>query len=231
LNGHRSTPEALALGLVGAVLGAATGRLVRLPVVGAVVGGLNGFIAGSRRIYDVRSRRGVVAFLLDSSWALLTTAGGLAAHLFSIVGSGSRGPGFVPELSARRNRHVYERGFVVRRGFAVTIGNVVCGVGTSDQDREPDRFRRRRSLVEYHEELHVWQARWFGPLFPLAYGAWMLGGAVVGTISWLSAGRRGVLYTEVDHRAYWRNPFERWAYAHAARLQRIEEAQQCLVEG
>jgi hypothetical protein len=58
----------------------------------------------------------------------------------------------------------------------------------------------------------------------------MLVGALIATLGWLSAGRQGALFAEVDRRAYWRNPFERWAYAHAARLQRVEESEERLVE-
>ena len=42
------------------------------------------------------------------------------------------------------------------------------------------RTARRRSLIERHEGLHVWQQRWFGPIFPIVYGAWMVGGAITG---------------------------------------------------
>jgi hypothetical protein len=229
---RRSAPEAMALGVAGAVLGAATGRPVRLAVFGAIIGGINGAIGGFRRTYALRTRRGAAAFVLDSSWALVSTAGALVAHGLGYgfaLGRGE-GPGFLPESSERRNRHVYARGFVVRRGFALTVGNVVSGVGRAGTGESETSERHRRSLLDHHEELHIWQARWFGPVYPLVYGAWMAGGAVVGAAAWFLGGRRGKLFTAIDRRAYWQNPFERWAYAHAAHSQRVEEAEQRRVE-
>jgi hypothetical protein len=60
--------------------------------------------------------------------------------------------------------------------------------------------------------LHVWQARLFGPTFPLLYGAWTAVGALVGTARW--ARRRDGLRKNVDTIAYYHNPFEYWAYRH-----------------
>ncbi len=111
-------------------------------------------------------------------------------------------------MSRRANRHVYQRGFVPRRGFAITIGNVVSGAG------DPTLARRRRLVIE-HEDVHVWQARWFGPFYPLLYGSWMVLGAGVGAVVWLSRRRDAPVGKVVESTAYYLNPFEWWAYSRA----------------
>jgi hypothetical protein len=194
--------EAAICAVLGAALAAAAWSLADLAVAAAVVGGLNGAIGGARRIYRWRRPGGVLAFVLDSTWALLTTAGALAVHAVALA---QRVPGnYVAPLSERRDRHVYARGFTPRRGFLTTIGNVVSGAA-----------RTRRSLViDAHEHVHVWQARVFGPSYPLLYGAWTVLGAAVGVVRWVVGGRRRRLWEVVDATAYRANPFERWAYHH-----------------
>ena len=178
-------------------------------MVAAVVGGLNGAIAGWRRIYRWRSVAGVLAFVLDSTWALITTAAALFAHALALTQRTSGN--YVVSLSERRDRHVYVRGFTLRRGFLATIGNVVSGVGLTKSPA------RRTRVVDRHEHLHVWQARWFGPLYPLLYGAWTLLGAVVGVVAWGVRGRDERLRAVVDTTAYYSNPFEWWAYSREGR--------------
>lgn len=195
--------ETAAAGVAGAALAGAAGALVGLAVPAAIVGGLNGAISGSRRIYDWRSPTGVSAFALDSSWALLTTTGGLVAHAVAHL----RGdPGYRPELSERRNRHVYERGFQPRQGFAITLGNVVNGAGDVERPR-------RAKLVTDHEDVHVWQARLFGPAYPLLYVGWMAAGGATGAAAWALRHRDQPFGKVVESYAYYLNPFEWWAYS------------------
>lgn len=199
--------EAAAVAVAGGVLGGAVGTLVGLPVPGALVGAANGALCGVRQIYDWRTPRGWAAFVLDSTWALPTTAAGLAAHL----GAAVRGrAGFVPGLSRRQNRHVYARGLQFRRGFAITLGNVVSGAGDVSRPR-------RVKLVTDHEDVHVWQARWLGPLYVVGYAGWMIGGTAIGAVGWLRRrvlGRGDVRFTQfVETCAYYLNPFEYWAYS------------------
>jgi hypothetical protein len=190
-------------------LGYATGRTVGACVPGAVIGGVSGAINGWRRIYDWQSPSGVAGFALDHSWALATTLGGLVSHALSAL----RGqPGFEPAVSERRGRHVYARGFQVRRGFAMAMGNVVTGVG--------DRHR----LVDDHEMVHVWQSRLLGPLYPVAYVGWSVMAAPVGVWQWWRNGRQRPLGRVVDAVAYRANPLERWAYAHQARRAAVATA-------
>ena len=179
-------------------------------MVAAIVGGLNGAIAGWRRIYRWRSVAGVLAFVLDSTWALITTAAALFAHAVALV-QGTAG-NYVVALSERRDRHVYVRGLTLRRGFLTTVGNVVSGVGLT---KSPSR---RTRVVDRHEHVHIWQARWFGPLYPLLYGAWTVFGAAFGVVAWAARGRKEErLWTVVDTTAYYSNPFEWWAYSREGR--------------
>jgi hypothetical protein len=195
--------EALAAGVAGAALGGAAGMIVGAPVPAAIVGGLNGAVSGARRIYDWRAPKGVAAFVLDSTWALFSTTGGLAAHA---IGAVRGAPGYAPALSERRNRHVYARGFQPRRGFAITLGNVVNGAGDTTHPR-------RARLVTDHEDVHVWQARLLGPAYPALYLGWMVGGGAVGAVGWLLRHRDQPFGKVVESYAYYLNPFEWWAYS------------------
>jgi len=204
---HRSAEAALA-GMAGAALAAVAGSLIGIAAPAAIVGAVNGVISGRRRIYSWRKPAGVTAFVLDSTWALGTTTAAVVSH-----GAGAlRGePGFTPALSERQNRHVYARGMTFRRGFAITYGNSVNGTGDTSHPR-------RAKLVTDHEDVHVWQARWMGPLYPVLYGGWMVGGAVGGVFVWLA--RRGRIDAEpaslgktIESCAYYLNPLEWWAYS------------------
>jgi hypothetical protein len=187
----------------GASLGALAGSRLGVAIPLGVVGGLNGALCGWRRTYDWRSPAGVVGFALDSTWAIATTAGALLAHVAAKV----RGdPQYNDELSRRHNRHVYGRGFQMRPRFAFTLGNVIAGGG--DLSRE-----RRRRLITDHEDVHVWQARWFGPLYPVLYVGWTLGAGGVGMAVWAVRRRREPFGKVVESCAYYLNPFEWWAYS------------------
>ena len=109
-------------------------------------------------------------------------------------------------MSFRQNRHVHGRGFQPRKGFATTLGNVINGAGDTGR-------ARRAKLVTDHEDVHVWQARWFGPAFPVLYIGWMVGGALAGAIVWVVARRGETFGRVVESCAYYLNPFEYWAYS------------------
>jgi len=201
----RASPsvEGALAGACGAALGAAAGLFIAMPVPGAFVGGLNGLISGRRGIYAWSTPKGSAAFVLDSTWALATTAAGLVAHA---VAATQPDAGYAPRLSERQNRHVYARGFRVRKGFAVTLGNVVNGAG--DVGRA-----RRAKLITDHEDVHIWQARGFGPAYPVLYGGWMAGAAAAAAAAWLSGRRSQPFGRLVESFAYYLNPFEWWAYS------------------
>lgn len=201
--GDDRAAEAAAVAAVGALLAAAAGRTIGSARLGAVVGAVSGAVAGWRGIYDWNSRRGVAAFVLDHTWGLVTTTAGVAALGLNLIGDA----GYEASLSERQNRMVHRRGFVLRRGFAVTFGYVVNGA----TGRDGVLSERRRKLVTDHEDVHVWQARWWGPVYPIAYLAWSAGGAVM-ALGRRLIGRSTDLATSADELSYYRNPFEWHAY-------------------
>jgi hypothetical protein len=173
----------------------------------AAVGALNGLIGGLRGTYRWRSAHGLAAFVLDSTWAAPMTFAALVAHGVALC-SPQRGQ-YVKELSARHDRHVYAGGLRLRRRFVITLGNTVNNAGAI-----VTHSLRRQQLVDEHEDVHVWQARSFGPLFPVGYVGWMVVMAPVGAVVWLlRRPRRAALYAVVETFAYYMNPFEWWAYS------------------
>ncbi|MET0909164.1 MAG: hypothetical protein ABWZ99_06820 [Ilumatobacteraceae bacterium] len=197
-----SLTEAAAVGVFGGLLGSAVGWPLGLAVPLGVVAAANGVASGWRRVYDWRSAKGVTAVVLDSTWALPMTAAALFAN---VVGAVTHG-GYVDDLSRRANRHVYQRGFMPRKGFALTLGNVISGAADTSRPR-------RRRLITDHEDVHVWQARWLGPLYPVAYVGWMFGAGAVGSIAWLTRHRDKPLTKVVETYGYYLNPLEWWAYS------------------
>ena len=196
--------EAISAAAAGAAVGGAFGsRLFGLGVPLAIVAGANGAISGWRGIYDWKAPKGVGAFVLDSTWAGLTTAAGVVAN---VVGMVQPNCGYDAALSERQNRHVYARGLQLRKGFATTFGNVVAGAGDLSRPR-------RAKLVTDHENVHAWQARWFGPAYPALYAGWLAGGAAAGAAVWAALRRDEPLFKIVESCAYYLNPFEWWAYS------------------
>jgi hypothetical protein len=194
--------EAVAVAAAGGALGAAAGSPLDLAILTGAVGAANGFVSGWRGTYDWSCSSGGVGFVLDSTWALVTTTGSVLVHGINAVAGGRYHEG----TSRRRNRHVYAGGFRPRRGFVITVGNVITGVG------DPSSARTAR-LVADHEGVHVWQARWFGPLYVPLYVGWMALGAIAGLGVWLLRGRRDPVGKVVETCAYYLNPFEWWAYS------------------
>lgn len=204
----RRLVEAAGVAASGAAFAGAVGSMFGLAVPAAVVGALNGAISGWRRIYDWGCSDGLIAFTLDSTWGLPMTGAGLVAQG---VGLARPSSGYVAALSERRNRHVYRRGFRLRREFAVTVGNVISQAGDVESPR-------RARLITDHEDVHVWQSRWFGPLYPVLYVGWMVAGGAVGAVRWVFDRRRkgDPLFATVESAAYYLNPFEWWAYSRDA---------------
>ncbi len=194
--------EAAAIGASGTLLGLLVGAPFGVGIPAAIVAGANGTVCGWRRVYDWRSPKGVAAFVLDSTWALPMTTAGLFANA---VGALTRG-GFVVELSRRANRQVYRRGFQPRRGFAITLGSVISGGGDTSKPR-------RARLITDHEDVHVWQARTLGPLFPVVYVGWMAAAGAVGVVAWATRHRDVPFNRLVETYAYYLNPLEWWAYS------------------
>ncbi len=201
-----SSIEAAVSGAGAAILGWMVGLPFGLAMPAAVVAGVNGFISGLRGIYAWQTPSGWIGFVLDSTWGLVGTAASALIHaLQAAMPSGK----FRSDLSRRRGRHVYEGGYRIKSGFASAVGNVITNAdGVSGLDGAGGR--RRRLLIDRHEMLHVWQQRWFGPLFPLLYTAWAIVAGLIGLIIGLAT-RRSVVKS-IFTLAYYDNPFEYWAY-------------------
>ena len=200
--GWGSLLTALETGLTTAA-GAWLGWTVAGPL-GAVMGGMNGLIGGVHGIYDWSSPAGWFAFFSDSTWSLLGTSIGNVVHIINLF---YKDANYRDDLSRRQNRNVYEGGFALKKDFAFTQGNVIsnAGQGTGSVNA---------SFIANHEELHVWQQRFFGPIFQVGYVVWAVGGVIVGSIVWLwhtDTGASG-LGSLIETAAYYDNPFEYWAY-------------------
>jgi hypothetical protein len=205
--------EALLAAAAGAAIAffaiGALGAEAPLAAAVAVPAGLNGLFGGARRIYAWKTVGGWAAFVLDSSWALISTTLGVLVNVANLL---NRASGFGPEFSVRQNRHVFARGFALKRGFANTQGPVISNA-TCGRD---DGLEAHRNLIERHEGLHVWQQRWFGPIHPLVYVVWGLLGMIVGSVYGASSRKRRLAKVRigklVETVAYYDNPFEYWAY-------------------
>jgi hypothetical protein len=174
-------------------------------VAGASSAAINGAFGGFRASYAWRTAKGWFAFVADSTWGLIGTTLGVVLNL---VNSINRSAGYREDMSRRLNRHVFERGDCMKRGFAFTHGNVISNAATG-HDALADE---RRGFIDRHEGLHVWQNRIFGPLYQIVYVAWFVLGALVAVAT--KAARRGAppLRRLVETAAYYDNPFEYLAY-------------------
>ena len=175
-----------------------------LAIAAAASAGIAGAFSGLRRTYAWRSVAGWYAFVVDATWGL---AGTTIGNLVNIANLFWKGAGYRPDLSYRRNRHVFEHGFRIGKRYANTQGSVISNARIGESDR-------RSQFLDRHEDLHVWQNRWFGPVYQGLYLAWLIGGFIVGSVAW------AVQKTEPKQPisrfwstcAYYNCPFEYWAY-------------------
>jgi hypothetical protein len=192
-----------------AVLGGAVGLIggVPLGIAAGTSAGLNGALGGYRQIYDWRAVKGWFAFAADSTWGLLGTTLGNVLVVANLAG---RHPGYRPDFSRRQNRQVFEKGAFMRRGFAVTHGNVISNAAAGRESL----IDEHRPFIDRHEGLHIWQSRIFGPIYQLVYVVWFAGGVLVGAATWALKKDKPRLKRLVETAAYYDNPFEFWAYKH-----------------
>jgi len=198
--------ETLAVAFAGGALGLALGSLIGAAGLLGVLAAANGAITGRTGVYDWRRLNGWVAFVADSTWALIGTAIALVLHIAQLF---YRSPRYRFDLSLRANLHIYEGGFSMKPAYAFSTGNVVSNAG-GNTGLDGDRGKRRWTFIQNHEFLHVFQNRVFGPAFQLAYVGWMLVGLLWGLVAWARY-RRG-LGRLIETAAYFNNPFEYWAY-------------------
>lgn len=200
--GWDSLLTALETGLTTAA-GAWLGWTIAGPV-GAIMGGMNGLVSGIHGIYDWTSIDGWFAFISDSTWNLFGTSLGNVVHIINLF---YKDANYRDDLSHRQNRHVYEGGFALKEDFAFTQGNVISNAGLGQ-----GAAGINTAFLADHETLHIWQQRFFGPLFQATYIVWAVGGFIVGTVTWFfhTDENWGSL---VETAAYYDNPFEYWAYS------------------
>lgn len=199
--------ETTATALGGGLLGWALGSLIGATDVLTALAAANGAVGGRAGIYDWRKARGWVAFLVDSTWALIGTGIALVLHLVQPFFSD---PKYRFDHSSRANLHVYEGGFSIKPAYAFSVGNVISNAGGKTGLDGEGGPTRRWKFIQNHEFLHVFQNRLFGPTFQLAYIGWMVFGAGWGFVVWLKDRRD--LGRLVETAAYFNNPFEYWAY-------------------
>jgi hypothetical protein len=128
-----------AVGALGGPLGAVIGA-----VVGLVFGAVFGWTLQVGKVYHLASANGVWLFVVDHTWSLVNTMVGAIFLALNLV-AGNR----IDHSLCNHSGCVMLTGGVFR-GFATTIGTVQAGT--------TPRIRR-------HENLHVLQARLFGPLY------------------------------------------------------------------
>ena len=161
------------------MLGGACWSFLGLGWPAAVVGAANGLISGARGTYRWTTPTGVLAFVLDSTWAAPMTAGALVAHVVAWLRPG-RGGYVAAAQRASQPARLHRRLPACGRGFVITVGNTINNAGATVRVSP-----RRQRLITVHEDVHVWQGRWFGPLYPILYVSWTVVGGLAGALIWV----------------------------------------------
>ncbi len=153
--------------------------------IAAVIAGVYSAVAFARGIYAV-GFFSILGYLLDTSWSLLNTAASLLVWLPACMVAG--GDFVEPDDNSRRSgTFVYSKNPRGGDYAATTIGTCVAGGWSS------------------HEEMHVWQARLFGPLYMPVY----LLSLLLNLLFRLFTGKTEGIVMQ----AYYRICFEDWAYS------------------
>ncbi len=191
---------------VGAALGSLTSSIsaFAFPLPGAqaglggLMGGINGLFTGVRGIYHWGDGSGFLAFLSDSTWGLFGTSLGNVLNIVNVA----RDAEYLPGLSQRQNRQVYNKGSVFKESSSFTEGNVISNIN--------GRFGPHSNKLIDHETFHIIQNRIFGAIFVDSYLLWLGIGAIISGPVALAQDRSydKVLYENV----YLNEPWERWAY-------------------
>jgi len=161
------------------------GSALVLAGIGGLIGGIYSAVAFARGIYTL-GFFSVAGYLLDMSWSLLNTTASLLVWLPACMIAG--GAAVEPDDNSRRSgTFVYEKNPRGGGYDATTVGTVIGGGWST------------------HEEVHVWQARVFGPLYMPVY----LLSLLLNLLCRLCTGKT----QEIVMEAYYRICFEDWAYS------------------
>jgi hypothetical protein len=178
-------PGALAYLLMDQVIEADTWATILVAAVCAVCGAVYSAIAFNSGIYKRGGVLAVLGYVLDISWSLINSIGGL--FVWAGIFCKLAGAKFVPPSpeSRRSGTFVFDKN---PRGEyqATTIGTVIAGGWST------------------HEEVHVWQARIFGP----AYFATYVSAFILNLICRVIMLRFRNIVDEAYRRIFW----EDWAY-------------------
>jgi hypothetical protein len=184
--------------LLGAGVGFGTGYLLGDQILqldstpALIVGAVMGVVAGVYSAFAMASRIykvgffSILGYVIDVTWSLLNSLAGLAVWIPAALISGAKFLSPDPK-SQRSGTFVYDknpRGGAFSGG-ATTIGTVIAGRWSS------------------HEEIHVWQARLYGPVYMIIYILSFL----LNLLFQLPFRRKALLMD-----SYQRICFEEWAY-------------------
>lgn len=166
-------------------LGASNSVALIIAAIAGAIGGVYSAVAFGRGIYTL-GFFSILGYALDMSWSLLNTAASLLVWLPACLVAGGN---FVePDENSRRSgTFVYSDNPRGGGYAATTVGTVIAGGWSS------------------HEEMHVWQARIFGPLYMPVY----LTSLLLNLLFRLCTGKTEGIVMQ----AYYRVCFEDWAYS------------------
>jgi hypothetical protein len=153
--------------------------------IAGLIGAIYSAIAFGRGIYGI-GPFSILGYVLDMTWSLLNTSASLLVWLPACAVAG--GAFVEPDDNSRRSGTIVYQDNPRGGGYAATtIGTVIAGGWCS------------------HEEVHVWQARIFGPLYLPIY----LLSLLLNMLFRLCTGKT----EELSMQAYYRICFEDWAYS------------------
>jgi len=164
---------------------ASSGTALLVALIVGLIAGVYSAAAFGRGVYSAQPLS-ILGYVLDMSWSLLNTAASLLLWLPACMIAG--GDFLEPDDKSRRSgTFVYQKNPRGGGYDATTVGTVIAGGWSS------------------HEEVHVWQARMFGPLYLPLYGLSLL----LNMLFRLCTGKT----EEIAKQAYYRVCFEDWAYS------------------
>jgi hypothetical protein len=156
-------------------------------MVAGAVGITYSAVAFGLNVYKLRFWS-VVGYLLDMTWSILNTLGGLLVWIPACLIVGAKLLGR-DDNTRRSGTFAYNKNPRDPSGAvygATTIGTVIGGGWST------------------HEEIHVWQARMFGPAYFVIYGLSFILNVLFRLLTFRTS--------DLSEEAYYRVCFEEWAY-------------------